>query len=64
MDAWRDRFGGRRAAWEESLESRINEDGVRCRPSHLGQHSTTPDIFRDELIAMARSARVTSEAAA
>jgi hypothetical protein len=56
IDAWRDRFGGRRAAWEESTESRYNEDGVRCRPSHLGQHSTTPESFRDELIAMARSA--------
>lgn len=64
MDAWRDRFGGRRAAWEESTESTYNADGVRCRPSHLGQHSTTPEPFRDELIAMARSARVTSEVAA
>jgi hypothetical protein len=56
MDAWRDRFGGRRAAWEESLGSTYNEDGVRCRPSHLGQHSTTPPEFRDVLIAMARTA--------
>ena len=58
MDAWRDRFGGRRAAWEESLESHYDENGVRHRPSHLGQHSTTPEVFRDVLLNMARSARV------
>lgn len=57
MDAWRDRFGGRRAAWEESLESHYDENGVRHRPSHLGQHSTTPEAFRDVLLSMARSAR-------
>ncbi len=56
LDAWRDMFGGRRAAWEESTVSTYNEDGVRCRPSHLGQSSTTPPIFRDILIETARSA--------
>lgn len=54
--AWRDRFGGRRAAWEESTVS-VVEDGVRKRPSHLGQHSTTPPEFRDALLAIARSAK-------
>lgn len=64
MDAWRDRFGGRRAAWEESTVSHYDENGVRHRPSHLGQHSTTPDEFRDVLIGMARTSFVTNEVAA
>lgn len=58
LDAWRDTWGGRRAAWEESTESVYNDEGVRCRPSHLGQSSTTPPAFRDVLLAMARSARM------
>jgi hypothetical protein len=58
LDAWRDTWGGRRAAWEESLESHYDEHGVRHRPSHLGQSSTTPPAFRDALLAMARTVRV------
>jgi len=54
-DAWRERFGGRRAAWEESRGSHY-ENGVRHRPSHLGQAATTPESFRDALIAMVRTA--------
>lgn len=62
-DAWRDQWGGRRAAWTESLQSVYNEDGVRCRPSHLGQSSTTPPTFRDALIDMARSVYAGTELA-
>lgn len=58
LDNWRDRWGGRRAQWEEAIGSVYNEDGVRCRPSHLGQTSTTPPEFRDALLAMARTARM------
>jgi hypothetical protein len=54
-DTWRDRWGGRAAAWEEARGSVINSAGVRCRPSHLGQTSTTPPVFRDALLTMARS---------
>jgi hypothetical protein len=53
---WRDRWGGRCAQWEEARGSVINDQGVRCRPSHLGQTSTTPPAFRDALLAMARTA--------
>jgi len=56
LENWRDRWGGRRAQWEEARGSVINEEGVRCRPSHLGQTSTTPPAFRDALIAMAETA--------
>lgn len=59
MDAWRDRFGARRAAWEASTESHY-ENGVRHRPSHLGQHSRTPPAFRDVLLEMARSVNVST----
>jgi hypothetical protein len=57
IHAWRDQWGGRSAAWQEARGSVYNEDGVRCRPSHLGQSSTTPPAFRDELLAMARTAQ-------
>lgn len=56
VDTWRDRWGGRRAQWEEARGSTYNAEGVRCRPSHLGQTSTTPPEFRDVLLSMARSA--------
>lgn len=56
LDNWRDRFGGRAAQWSEARGSVYNAAGVRCRPSHLGQTSTTPPTFRDGLLGMARSA--------
>ncbi len=60
LHAWRDQFGGRQAKWEEAIGS-VYKDGVRCPPSHLGQSSTTPPVFRDVLLGMARSsARITA----
>jgi hypothetical protein len=56
MDAWRDRFGGRREQWEESHDKPRGPDGKRRRASHLGLTSTTPPAFRDVLLEMARSA--------
>ncbi|HKE76640.1 MAG TPA: hypothetical protein VKB57_23685 [Acidimicrobiales bacterium] len=56
LENWRDRWGGRRAQWKEARGSTYNADGVRCRPLHLGQTSTTPPELRDELLAMARTA--------
>jgi hypothetical protein len=58
MDNWRKRWGGRRAAWEKAGPTVTGEDGIRRRPTHLGQTSTTPEGFRDELIAMAETAWV------
>ena len=46
MDAWRDRFGGRREQWLPGEH----------RGGHHGLTSTTPPAFRDTLLAMARSA--------
>lgn len=65
IDNWRDRFKGRRESWIAGAPNRavVDRDGDRRnRPSHLGLTSTTPPEFRDELLAMARSARI--EAAA
>ena len=56
LDNWRDRFGGRRAQWEESLDKPRGPNGERRRASHLGLTSTTPPDFRDALLDMARSA--------
>ena len=59
MDAWRDRFGARREQWIEGAPNRavVERDGDRRnRPSHLGLTSTTPPLFRDALLAMARTA--------
>lgn len=59
MDAWRDKFKGRREAWVAGAPNRavVDRDGDRRnRPSHLGLTSTTPPAFRDELLSMARSA--------
>lgn len=47
MDAWRDRFHGRREQWEKG----------RHRGGHHGLTATTPPAFRDVLLDMARSAR-------
>ena len=54
MDAWRDKFKGRREQWTNSNH----------RGGHYGLTATTPPEFRDILIAMARSARVNTEVAA
>ena len=67
MDAWRDKFKGRRESWIAGAPNRgtVERDGDRRnRPSHLGLTSTTPPLFRDALIAMARSAYVTKSVAA
>jgi hypothetical protein len=59
LDAWRDRFGGRRDMWREGAPDRavVDRDGDRRnRPSHLGLTATTPPKFRDVLLAMARTA--------
>ena len=58
IDAWRDKFKGRRDMWTASLDKPRGPDGVRRRASHLGLTSTTPPAFRDVLLAMARSAVV------
>lgn len=65
LDAWRDQFKGRRESFISGAPNKatVERDGDRRnRPSHLGLTSTTPPAFRDELLAMARSARI--EAAA
>lgn len=67
MDAWRDKFKGRRESWIAGAPNRgtVERDGDRRnRPSHLGLTATTPPIFRDVLIATARSAYVTKSVAA
>jgi hypothetical protein len=64
MDAWRDKFKGRRESWTASKDKPRGPNGERRRASHLGLTSTTPPVFRDQLIAAARSAYVTSEAVA
>jgi hypothetical protein len=59
LNAWRDRFGGRRDMWREGAPNRavVDRDGDRRnRPSHLGLTSTTPPVFRDVLLDMARTA--------
>ena len=56
IDAWRDRFGGRRESWIDAAPNRAGRDR-RNGPSHLGLTSTTPPLFRDELLALARSAQ-------
>lgn len=59
MDAWRDKFKGRRESWIAGAPNRgtVERDGDhRNRPAHLGLTSTTPPVFRDVLLAMARSA--------
>ncbi len=58
LDAWRDRFKGRRESWTASKDKPRGPNGERRRASHLGLTSTTPPVFRDELIAMARTANV------
>jgi hypothetical protein len=45
MDAWRDKFGGRREQWT----------GSRHRGGHSGLTATTPPAFRDVLLTIARS---------
>lgn len=60
MDAWRDKFKGRRDQWIAGAPNRavVDRDGDRRnRPSHLGLTSTTPPAFRDVLLAMARTAQ-------
>jgi hypothetical protein len=52
LNVWRDRFKGRREQWEKGQH----------RGGHHGLTATTPPEFRDVLLAMARSACVTSEA--
>lgn len=52
MDAWRDKFKGRREQWSNSQH----------RGGHYGLTATTPPAFRDVLLEMARTASV--EAAA
>jgi len=54
---WRDQFGGRREQWTASKDKPRGPNGERRRASHLGLTSTTPPEFRDDLIAIARSAR-------
>jgi hypothetical protein len=49
IDNWRDRWGGRRAQWEEGGKGRYPK-------GHRGLTATTPPAFRDVLLAMARSA--------
>ena len=59
IDAWHDKFKGRRESWiaKAPNKSVVDRDGDRRnRPSHLGLTSTTPPIFRDALISVARSA--------
>lgn len=58
LDAWRDKWGGRRGKLEEgnSHLSACIVDGVRVRSPHFGLTSTTPPVFRDELLAIARTA--------
>lgn len=53
MDAWRDRFKGRREQWQKGTH----------RGTHKGVTATTPPEFRDVLLNMARSAGVKAEAA-
>ena len=58
IDAWRDKFKGRRESWIAGAPSRavVERDGDRRnRPSHLGLTSTTPEAFRDVLLDLARS---------
>lgn len=59
MDAWRDKFKGRRDQWVAGAPNRgtVDRDGDRRnRPSHLGLTATTPPAFRDVLILMAETA--------
>ena len=59
MDAWRDKFKGRRESWIAGAPNRsvVDRDGDRRnRPSHLGLTSTTPPEFRDALLDIARTA--------
>lgn len=56
MDAWRDRFKGRKESWVASKDKPRGPNGERRRASHLGLTSTTPPVFRDVLIAMAQTA--------
>jgi hypothetical protein len=58
MDEWRDRFKGRRESWTASKDKPRGPNGERRRASHLGLTSTTPPVFRDVLLDMARSASV------
>lgn len=68
LDAWRDKWGGRRDQWVAGAPNRgtIEREGGdrRARPSHLGLTSTTPPVFRDALIATARSAYALRKVAA
>ena len=52
LDNCRDRWGGRRAQYQSAGPGSHREN-----TPHLGQTSTTPPVFRDALIAMARTAR-------
>lgn len=56
MDAWRDRFKGRKESWISSKDKEPGANGERRRGSNLGLTSTTPPEFRDILITMARTA--------
>ena len=48
MDNWRDKWGGRREQWTKGQH----------RGGHHGVTATTPPVFRDVLLAMARTASV------
>jgi hypothetical protein len=52
MDAWRDRFKGRREQWQKGSH----------RGGRHGLTATTPPIFRDALLDMARTAHTRSDA--
>ncbi len=58
LDAWRDAWGGRRDQWRVAITDEWPDSSPR-KP-HMGQTATTPPLFRDVLLAMARTASVGS----
>jgi hypothetical protein len=58
LNAWRDRFAGWREAWADALPPRglLDREGDRRAKPHRGLNSTTPPLFRDALLEMARTA--------